>query len=256
MRKCRIKTIKNMTSLLLAFQFLTIFPIKLKHVKQKEIASSLMFFPFVGLVIGLLLCGLNVLLEYLHFSQLALNVILVVALVVITGGMHLDGLSDTLDGFWSARSKEDILRIMRDPHIGVMGVLSLICIILLKVVLLNSLGSVYKIIGLLLLCIISRWTAVLAMYLFNYARSDGKAKIFIDGINSKIFFSSTLSAIAFAFVIWGWNGISILFVVAGLSYLICNNAKRKIGGITGDILGALIEISEVIILFVMGVLLT
>lgn len=240
-----------MTSLLLAFQFLTILPIKLKRVNQKNISSSMMFYPFVGLVIGLLLYGLNALLGYFNFSGLVLNVILVVALVIITGGMHLDGLSDTLDGFWSARSKDDILRIMRDPHIGVMGVLSLICIILLKIGLLISLSNVSKIIGLLLMCVISRWVVVLAMYLFNYARAEGKAKVFIDGMNSKIFFASTLSAIVFIFVIWGWNGISVLFIISGISYLICNNAKRKIGGITGDILGALIEISEVSVLFIL-----
>jgi len=163
--------------------------------------------------------------------------------------MHLDGLSDTADAFLSGKPKDEMLAIMRDPHIGVMGVISIISVLLLKIGLLAAVAAPLKATSLLLMCVLSRWSSVLAMFLFSYARKDGKAKVFMLGMNLKIFLFSLIAVFVFAFTIWRMKGLITLLIVAGCAYLIGKLANRKIKGITGDTLGAVIELTEIIVLF-------
>lgn len=240
-----------MDSFVLALQFLTVFPLKIKEFSEKKLASSVVFFPLIGLFLGLFLCGINQLLLMLNFSPLVLNIILTVALIIITGGMHLDGLSDTADAFFSGKPREEVLAIMRDSHIGVMGVLSLTSAMLLKIGLLFSLSAGLKTTALLLMCVLSRWSAVLAMFLFEYARKEGKAKSFIQGMNLRVFMFSLIMALILAFAIWKLKGLFALAIVAGCTYLFGRFSQRKIGGITGDTLGATIELTEIAVLFML-----
>ncbi len=237
-----------MDSFLLALQFLTVFPLRIKEVSKAKLSRAMIYFPVVGLILGFLLVGINAISGILNFSGLTANILVVVALITITGGMHLDGLSDTADAFFSGKPKEEMLTIMRDSHSGVMGVLSLISIILLKVGLLG--GAPLKAAALLLICSLSRWSAVLTLFLFPYARSEGKAKAFAEGINAKIFFLSTILAIIFALGIWRLKGLAVFSVIAGCTYLFGKATTRKLGGITGGTLGANIAIMEVISLFI------
>jgi adenosylcobinamide-GDP ribazoletransferase len=237
-----------MSSFLLAFQFLTIVPLNIKEAGEKRLAGAVVYFPFVGLLIGLALAGVNALLSALNFPPLAANMILVVVLAGITGGMHLDGLADTADAFLSAKPKEEMLAIMRDPHIGVMGVLGLISVMLLKVGFLTALGAPAKTAGLLLACVLSRWSAVLAMFLFPYARQEGKAKVFIQGMDLSIFLCACAMAALFSFIVWGFKGLLALTIIAGFTCISGRFIGRRIGGITGDTLGAVIELSEILVL--------
>ncbi|MDD5108952.1 MAG: adenosylcobinamide-GDP ribazoletransferase [Candidatus Omnitrophica bacterium] len=247
-----------MSSFLLAMQFLTILPLEIKKFNQVKIAKSLIYFPVVGLFLGLILTGINMLLTALGIFPLTVNIILVVVLIILTGGMHLDGLSDTADAFLSGKEKEEMLTIMRDSHTGVMGVLSLISIILLKTGLLLSVSVVLKPAALILMCVLGRWSAVFCMYLFPYARQEGKAKLFIEGINLKIFIISSIVVIICVSVVLSIAGLAILLTISGCIYLIGKSICKKIEGITGDTLGALIELTEVatllILCFVQGVI--
>ncbi len=236
-----------MGSFLSAFQFLTIVPLKIKEAGEKRLAGATVYFPLVGLLIGLALVGVNALLAALNFPPLATNIILVVALAGITGGIHLDGLSDTADAFLSAKPKEEMLAIMRDPHIGVMGVLGLISVMLLKVGFLTALAAPAKATGLLLACVLSRWSAVLAMFLFPYARREGKAKVFIQGMDLHTFLCACAMAVLFAFIIWGFKGLLVLTIIAGFTCVSGRFISRRIGGITGDTLGAVIELTEMLV---------
>jgi len=237
-----------MISFLLAVQFLTVLPIKIKEFSEEKVSWALVYFPVVGLLLGFLLFSLYYLLFNLGFSVLVTSVFLVIALIILTGGMHLDGLSDTADAYLSGRGKQEMLEIMRDPHIGVMGVLTLISCILLKIGLLSSIAGSVKPIVLILMCIISRWSVVMMMYLFPYARQEGKAKLFIQGLNLKIFLVSVIVVLILVFVYGGAKGLLMLAVIAGSTYLIGKASARKIDGITGDTLGATIELNELIIL--------
>lgn len=237
-----------MKSLLSALQFLTIIPVRLNSINNKHISASLLYFPLIGLFLGLVLTGINNLLCIFGFPKLSVDIILVVLLVVLTGGIHLDGLADCGDAFLSRKGREDMLKIMRDSHIGVMGALSIISIILLKISFLYSINMSVKPIALILMCVLSRWSLVMAIFLFPYARLEGKAKVFTQGVNGKIFTVATIITLVCAGAVWGARGLLILLIIAGCTYLIGKFITRKIAGITGDTLGALDEIVEVITL--------
>ena len=242
-------------SFLSALQFLTVIPVKLKTANEQRMAGSMVYFPLVGLLLGLFLAGLNALLSFLNLPFLAMNVITVVVLIVITGGLHLDGLSDTADAFLSARPAEQMLEIMRDSRSGVMGVLSLISVILLKIVLLFSISVSLQLNALMLMCVLSRWSAVATMFFFPYARQEGKAGAFIKGMNLKIFILSTVATVICASIAWQVRGLFVLLIVTGFSYALGKSSTKKIGGITGDTLGAGIELTEIITLlsvFILG----
>jgi len=237
-----------MKSFLLAVQFLTVIPLKIKEVNEKDLANSAVYFPLVGLLVGLFLLAINYFTSILSLPLLTSNIILVVSLIVITGGMHLDGLSDTADAFLSGKSKEEMLLIMRDPHIGVMGVLSIVSVILLKIGLLVTLSAALKPIALILMCVLSRWDVVLLMFLFPYARKDGKAGVFIRGIKKEIVILALGLACLFAFIAGGFMGLVVLLIASSCVYFAGKFTSGKINGITGDTLGAAIELTEIIVL--------
>lgn len=241
-------------SFLLAVQFLTALPIKIKQFDESKLAQSLIFFPLVGILLGTILIWINNVLYSLNFQEFSLDIIIVIALIALTGGLHLDGLSDTFDGISSGKNKEETLAIMRDSHAGVMGISSVISIILLKIALLYSINAELKPIALLLMCVSGRWSMVFSMFLFPYARPEGKARAFIRGMNSKIFFFATLIAIACVYLIWNAKGLLILIIIACFTWIFGRIIRNKIGGITGDTIGATNEIMETVAL--LGVCLT
>lgn len=243
-----------MKNFLLALQFLTIIPVRVKNIKEGNLPNSAIYFPLVGLILGLVLTGVNKVFLILNFNQFIIDILLVISLILLTGGLHLDGLADTFDALFSRKTKDEMLEIMRDSHIGVMGVLTLISAILLKFAFLSSVSIPLKITSLLLMCTLSRWSLVLTMFLFPYARQEGKAKVFMKGMNLKIFVFSTIIALVFASAIWKIKGVFIFIIVAMSSYAAGKFINNKIGGITGDTLGATNELIEVIILFNISIL--
>lgn len=243
-----------MKLLLLALQFLTSIPVKVNSIKEEDIAKSMVYFPFIGLLLGGFLAAANNLMIVLNFNELVSSVMIVVLLVILTAGLHLDGLADTCDALLSGKPKDEMLKIMRDSRIGVMGVLGLICVLLLKISLIYSISAPLKAAALILMCVVSRWCMVFSIFLFPYARQAGKAKFFIQGRNIKIF---VLSAISALICIWaGWGVKSLLFFGAAalFSYSTAKLINKKIGGITGDSIGAINELAEVIVLFVICVI--
>lgn len=237
-----------MKSFLLAIQFLTIVPIKIRQLKEKSLSWSMVFFPIVGLLIGLVLIGVNNLLLVLNVEQIPSGIILIVLLIILTGGIHVDGLADTADAFLSGKNKEEMLRIMRDPHIGAMGVVGIVSIILLKIAFLSSINPLFRPVSLILMCVLGRWSLVFSIFLFPYARQDGKAKVFINGINSKIFILATIIALIIVFAVWKLSGLLVFAVISLCAYLIGRFINKVIDGITGDALGAINELAEVITL--------
>jgi adenosylcobinamide-GDP ribazoletransferase len=212
------------------------------------------YFPIIGLFLGGILAAANNLLIFLSFNELISSVMLVVLLIVLTAGLHLDGLADTFDALLSGKPKDEMLKIMRDSRIGVMGVLGLICILLLKISLIYSISAPLKAAALILMCVVSRWSMVFSIFLFPYARQEGKAKIFMQGMNIKIFVLSAISAVTFIFAVWGVKSLLLFLLAALCSYLTAKSISNKIGGITGDSIGAINELTEIIVLFVICIM--
>lgn len=237
-----------MNSLLSAIRFLTIIPIRTKEEAEEKLSCALVYFPAVGFLLGGILAGLNLFLTFLSFNPILTNTILVVALIILTGALHLDGLADTLDAFASGKDREGMLEIMRDPHIGTMGALGLISVILLKIAIVSSLDNNIKNTALIFMCVLSRWSLIAAIYLFSYARNEGKAKAFFGNLTLKELILSTAFTLLFVCMIWRWKGLLVFLVALIFMYLFNRYAAKRIGGITGDILGATLELNEVFIL--------
>ena len=237
-----------MKSFLLALQFLTIVPVSIKKINPEQMSRSVIYFPVVGLLLGSILAGVNYFLNAFGFGGISSNIILVVLLVILTGGLHLDGLSDTSDALFSGKSKDAMLAIMRDPHVGAIGVLAIISAVLLKIAFLSAIGPALKVKALILMCVMSRWSMPLSIYSFPYARQDGKAKAFVDGMNIWIFLAVTLVTITIAYFLLNISGILILGVIGACAYLTAGCVKNKVGGITGDTIGAIGEIMEIAVL--------
>jgi len=236
-----------MKSFKIALQFLTILPLRIKSEPKKEdFGKSLLYFPLVGLLIGLLLSLTAVIFFFLP-NIVAAALVLIVS-VVITGGIHLDGFSDTCDGFYGRNPKERILEIMRDSRIGVMGVIGIVSILLLKFTLFTSIPKNLLWKSLIMMSVFARWSQVFACFSSNYARADGKAKYFIEYAGKKELILGALFTVLIFLLLAKVTGL-ILFTLAFLPvFLFINYAKSKIGGMTGDTIGAASEIAEVFVL--------
>ena len=133
-----------MNQLLLALQFITRIPIRQDlNYDQPNIAASMTYYPLVGTLIGAILVVINQV-GGSYFPPLVTNALLVIGLIVLTGGLHLDGLMDTCDGIFSGREKEKILEIMRDSRVGAFGVIGVVALFLLKFSLLVESSRQYK----------------------------------------------------------------------------------------------------------------
>jgi adenosylcobinamide-GDP ribazoletransferase len=229
-----------------AIRFLTIFPFPGQLGSDgKDLAGSTPFFPVVGLGLGFIAAGLSWLF-WILFPPFVAAVLMSVVLMGFSGGLHLDGLADTADGFFSARPRKQILEIMRDSRIGAMGVIALIMLLLLKVTALASLDRGQAMRAALLMPVAGRCAIVLVMALLPYARKDGGlASLFYSrrsrwaGIWAFFFF------FLFALLTAGRDCLlpMLLFVLTvSVFVLIC---KKIIGGATGDTLGAACELGEV-----------
>jgi adenosylcobinamide-GDP ribazoletransferase len=246
-----------MGSFLLALRFLTIIPLgQGREIKADSVAAAGKFYPLVGLVIGGLLwvffSGVD-----LVFSPRVSIGLLLAFWVVLTGALHLDGLADCLDGLYGGTNSEERLRVMKDVHLGTMGIVGLILTLGIKYLVLKDVLS-FPSMGLwiILIPMLSRWTPVFLSFLFPYARpSGGLGQALVEGTGKKELFWATLLAWAPALVMAKFYGLGLI-LVSFLWSLICGRFfLKRLGGITGDVMGAVIESTEVLgMLYVLGVI--
>jgi adenosylcobinamide-GDP ribazoletransferase len=254
-----------MKKLLLAFQFLTIIPLRdMGDLSEKEIGKTTAFFPLVGAVQGILLVMSSALFLKVFPVEVSSGLVLLL-LIIINGGLHLDGLADTFDAIASRKDKEKKLAIMKDSAVGPFGVIVIVFAILLKYLLLNaafniSLDIYY--LSIFLMPVFSRWAMVTAIFHGRSARQDGLGRIFIEhtGVKELITASILVLFILLAALLAAGQSyeflvlssqflvvLPVLYVFALISVWFCG---KTFGGMTGDTLGAVSEISE--ILFLMG----
>lgn len=237
-----------MCRLLEALQFLTIFRFKKETIiDSKKLGSSIIYFPLIGAFLGLILIILNKLL-YTIFPEPLLSLILITTLITLSGALHLDGLADTCDAIFSGKNKQAMLSMMHDTHKGTFGVIGIIIIILFKVSLVSLVPINLRNLGIFLMAILSRYSMQLAITFFPYARREGKAKVFFENKSLQSFGLSTLITLLLLGMTLRWISIVILFLVIIFTLIIGETLKRKIGGLTGDTLGALCELNELVVL--------
>lgn len=236
-----------MRKLFLMLQFLTRIPVPTIEWRSDndEFRDGIVYFPLVGLIIGLFTI-IFYFIGNLIGGKLLAAVAVVTSEAFITGGLHLDGLGDTFDGVYSNRPKERMLEIMKDSRIGTNGLLAILFTVLLKMSLIYQLpeSEVYKI--LLLMPVFSRLAIVFASCYSKYGRENGLGNIFIGQVNTMhVAWAVLISGIISLIYISSLVFIPIVYI---FSLLYIKHIKGKIGGMTGDTLGALCELSELVYL--------
>ncbi|SFL13608.1 cobalamin-5'-phosphate synthase [Paenibacillus sp. 1_12] len=271
--------VKVLAACAAAFQFLTRLPVPVQlHYDDVLFRRSVVFYPFVGAVLGLLLSGVGLLLQGYGLpagwlpggigSSGVVAALLLVVWVAMTGALHLDGLMDTADGIFSHRTREQMLEIMKDSRVGAMGVVGCVLLLLCKWTLLQqwlTLPMETFAYMLPLTALWSRWYMVVAIACWPYARAEQSKRglgSFFRGIGLKHLSIHTAFAVGLSLLLAGWHEgvwisgqallttgtalLSTLLIGAGISMYL----SRKLGGLTGDTYGAMNEIVETALLLI------
>jgi adenosylcobinamide-GDP ribazoletransferase len=227
-----------------AWRFLTVIPLPFRHDNSPDVVgTSQVYFPVIGLIIGMILAGLNWSLNFV-FPHLVINILLIVTSIIITGALHLDGLADTSDGM-DGKTIEERWQIMRDSHTGSFGIVGIVCSILLKLILLAVIPQIWFWRTLLVFPVLGRWAIVYAINLFPYARPSGIGKIFKEKARWSILLIASVIVFLISGLLFRWTG---LIISAGVIVIITGVAlffKKRFAGLTGDNYGAINEIAEI-----------
>ena len=236
-----------MTSWWIALQFLTRLPVTLVGMPTPEqVGRSLLFYPLVGLLIGLLLLAAQ---HLLGDSAVLLQAALLLALWVgISGGLHLDGLADSADAWVGGfGDKQRTLDIMKDPRSGPIAVVVLVLLLLLKFAALVALlenGS-----GLLLVLVpwLARCLLPLLFMTTRYVRAGGLGQALAEYLPHRQL-PWVLAINALAMLLFGWSALLALLVAGGVFIWLRSLMRKRLDGTTGDTAGALLEIAECAVL--------
>jgi adenosylcobinamide-GDP ribazoletransferase len=240
-----------MRTLRTAFGLMTTLPVRLPgEWSAGDSGRAAVWYPFVGLVIGVL-AWLAWTGSRLIFPPWVAAVTTLVVWVMLTGGLHLDGLADCCDGLLVSSSVERRLEIMKDPHIGTFGVTGLILVLLLKAAALASLATTASF-SIVLAASLARF-CILPAGLLPQARPSGMGADFAAGFRRSFLFWGAVIPLVIAVYLGLRAGISLLAGVVTF-LLIVRLARSRIGGVTGDVFGMIVEIVEAVVLltFVMG----
>ena len=264
----------SLKSAALAFQFLTIIPVKVKgEVSEKNISDSTEFFPFVGLFQGLLLSIAALLLIRLFSTEVTSGLVLLVY-VLTNGGFHLDGLSDSFDALSikstgdKERDREKRLAVMKDSTTGAIGAVAIWFTLFLKYLLIRECfltsSLLYGCFILFMMPILSKWALVSAMFCGRSARKDGLGRIFLEGVRYKHLVVSTVLTLAiflapfFILRIFQKSNewqlvlfcISVMVMIYFFTLLLSRLFVARFKGMTGDNFGAIHEMTEILFLTV------
>ena len=237
-----------------AVQFLTIFTLNKKHeVSENDLAKSMVYFPLVGFALGFILVNADKGL-LLVFPHTIVNVLLIVIMVLITRAFHIDGLADTLDGLMGGYDSKSRLHIMKDSRLGTAGVIGVVLLLLVKYVVLNSLFSSSKVEALLTAPMLARWSQTLMVYKANYGREEGMGGAFVGHLRGNNMIAAFTTAFGLAVWVNGWSALYLVAGVLAFTFLARWYLVKRLGGVTGDTIGAVSELNEVLVLLFLVVL--
>lgn len=228
-----------------ALQFYSRIPAGKIDYSEENLAQSIRYFPLVGSVVGIV--GASVFMLFmLVFSQGVSVTAALISMIAVTGALHEDGVSDFFDGFGGAYTRERILEIMKDSHVGAYGVISLVLLFLAKFSLLTSITPEKVPLVLIAAHASSRFVAVALMRSSSYVRTENS-----KSAHSRLSLSRTTVVTAFVFGVLPLVFIPpLVSAVAAIVYAIIlfalkHYVEKKIGGFTGDVLGTLQQFCEI-----------
>jgi len=232
-----------------ALSFLTIVPLPQGWAGgEKELRRSVWFFPAVGMVIGAAAAAWA-LAAAAVFPPLLAAASIVLFLVLASGGLHLDGLADAMDGLMSARPREQALEIMRDSRIGAMGVLGVTGCLLLKVTALAGATPKLWPAAVFLMPLSGRFAILVMMSLLEYAWGESGLGTAFSKDQAAIRWSAVTGLVLFltaSVILLGAAGAVGAFLTLAFALAFCRYVKNRVGGYTGDTLGAICELSEIL----------
>lgn len=233
-----------------ALQFLTtIRLVDEEPCTNEQFAGSMIYFPLIGLIIG----GVLALVAYAASLRLPAGLvaaILLAAEIMLTGGLHLDGYMDTMDGLFSGRSRERILEIMKDSRVGSHAVIALMGLFFLKYALFQQVVQIKGWPVLVLMPALGRMGMGLGAALFPYARPEGMGKGFAEYFTRQRLLITVVYCGVAAWGLLRLQGIVLSLAIIVWAWIFSRFVQGRIGGLTGDVYGALSELSEVVVLLV------
>lgn len=237
-----------LSPLVTAFRTLTVLPVPGRD--TDTFSRSLFWFPVVGLLLGFMQASLGYFGSYFAWNELSAAFV-VLGGIVLTRGMHADGLADLADGFWGGGTRESRLRIMKDPNVGSFGAIALSTMMLLKwIAVLKLVGfGAYEFIAAGVL--FARWVQVLLASALPYARQEGgTAQSFVSGAGPIHITITSLLTLLFLYPLFHADLYAVFVMTAtALVSAVATGvlSYRKIGGVTGDVLGAGSEVTELFV---------
>lgn len=239
-----------MNAFFAALQFLTIFPWPTRAQRSAgEVGPAVIFFPVVGFLLGITLLLADLALK--PFATPALSsVTLVTLLVLLTRGLHLDGLGDTFDALGAGGDRERMLRIMDDSHSGAFGLIAIVLVLFFKIHAIETIDS-ERWRALLTAPVLGRWAMVLLGYRSQPAKT-GLGSALIDHLETKHFVWATFVTLILVAAILHGAGIAVMLWIAAFSLASQNYFHRRLGGVTGDTFGAVGELSETSVLVILA----
>jgi adenosylcobinamide-GDP ribazoletransferase len=235
------------TSLALALRYLTIAPIPAgPHLEPTTLGRAAAWFPLIGLAIGLVVAGGERVIGALFPP--VLDALLTVTLwKLLTGGLHLDGLADCLDGLMG-KDVAERLRIMRDSRIGAFGAIGLILFLLLEVAAVSELAGASRWRVLVVAPAVARAATPLVSWVFPPATPFGQGATFRTGLTGRRVGVAAVLGVVIPVTVLGLAGLVACVLAAGACLGLGWFATRRLGGVTGDVLGAAIETAELTVL--------
>ena len=241
-------------SFVIALQFLTLFPVRVRGpLATGELGGSLVYFPLIGALIGGILALAGSTLTTVASPLLAAAIVVALGLV-LTGLLHFDGLLDTVDGLFGGANVQDRLAIMRDSRVGSFAVATGTCDILLRLSAVSVLIGTEGFLGIVWAAAASRFAMAYALAAFKPVRDSGFSFDFRVGANSLTVILAGLIALMLGYAAVGPASLALIVGALVLAHLAGMLAVSKVGGLTGDIYGAVNEVVEVAMLVALALL--
>jgi adenosylcobinamide-GDP ribazoletransferase len=235
----------------IALQFLTIIPLPFSiRWEERDLGRSMAVFPLAGLTLGALLAAADFALAPWLPRQVS-DLLLIAILSAVTGAIHLDGLADVCDGLGARGGRERFLKVMKDSRIGAVGVVGLLLGLLLKYQALLHIPLEHKREALLFFPMAARFSQVQMTVWAKQARTDGLGSAFINGAGGwQLFFAGAIT-IACALFLLDLRGLYCFMTLFLFTWGLKWWFQRRVGGITGDIIGCASELNEILCLLIL-----
>ncbi len=235
-----------MPNLWLAFSFLTTLPLGRMSLEHSHLGKAALWFPLVGGVLGVILIAVEAGLgQLLEFPNLVRAILVMAVWAWLTGGLHLDGVADCGDGLLATALPERRLEIMQDPRLGAFGGITLFFFLLLKVSAFYALEE--KWLAILMATVLSRWVIMPIALIYPAARSHGMAETLHREL-APMAWKVTLIYPIVLVALGGWSTLVVVTAVGGCAWCMARFAYQRLGGMTGDVYGLLIEGTEIVVL--------